>query len=122
MSVHMYTVQHDSREFSPIPDVYWPERWLTQDQFILPTGEIIGAEQVITHRGSLLPFSLGPQNCAGKSLAIMEVRAVLCALVQRFDMQAAKGSSDLENWEKNVHDMYVTTRGPLKVNLQAVQH
>ena len=114
-------MHRDVREFSPIPDVYWPDRWLTQDQYVLPSSDIASKDQIVTSRSSFLPFSFGPQNCAGKSLAIMELRAVACALVQRFDFAVAKGYR-LESWEETIQDIYVTKRGPLMVDIRAVQH
>lgn len=111
-------MQRDIREFSPIPDVYWPDRWLTQERFTLPSGEVIRNDLVVTNRSSFLPFSTGPQNCAGKSLAMAELRAVVCAMVQRFDMQVAKGF-DLDTWEENIEDVYVTNRGSLLVNVRS---
>ncbi|KAJ3541828.1 hypothetical protein NM688_g6036 [Phlebia brevispora] len=116
VSVNAYTMHHDVREFSPIPDIYWPDRWLSIERYTLPSGEVVSKDQVVTNRGSFLPFSYGPQNCAGKSLAIMEMRAVVCALVQAFDIQVAKGY-DLDSWEKNIEDVYITNRGPLLVNV-----
>ena len=112
-------MQRDEREFSPIPTTFWPDRWLHQDRYMLPSGDTITKDQVLTHRGSFLPFSSGPQNCAGKSLAIMEVRAVLCAMVQGFDVRVAeKPGFDLHNWEKTIQDVYVTNRGSLFVDVQ----
>ncbi|KAF7789587.1 hypothetical protein EIP86_000533 [Pleurotus ostreatoroseus] len=119
VSVHVYTMQRDEREFSPIPNTFWPNRWLHQDRYMLPSGDTITKDQVSTHRGSFLPFSYGPQNCAGKNLAIMEVRAVLSAMVQGLDVRVAeKPGFDLHNWEKTIQDVYVTNRGSLFVNVQ----
>lgn len=113
-------MHHDQREFSPIPNAFWPERWLDQDQYTLPSGDIIIKDEVVTNRGSYLPFSYGPQNCAGKGLAIMEVRAVVCAMVHAFDMRAVdRPGFDLDNWEKTIQDVYVTNRGSLFVDITA---
>ena len=113
-------MHRDEREFSPVPDVFWPERWLDQDQYTLPSGDMVSKDQVVTNRGSYLPFSYGPQNCAGKGLAIMEVRAVVCAMMQAFDIRAANQHGfELNNWEKTIEDVYVTNRGSLFVNITA---
>ena len=118
VSVHTHSIHRHPAESSPLPDEYWPDRWLTQNSYTLPTGDVIPAAQVKTNIAALIPFSAGPQNCVGKGLAMMEMRAVLCALVQRFDMRPAKGFR-MESWEENLQDVFVTTRGPLMVNISA---
>ena len=109
-------MHRDRREFAPIPDMFWPDRWLAQATYVLPSGDTINHNHVITSRGSFIPFSFGPQNCAGRALAIVELRMVTCALVQQFDMHVAKGY-DLDNWEKEIQDVYLTNRGKLPVSL-----
>lgn len=112
VSVPMYTLHRNLQEFSPLPDTFWPDRWLTEDTYVLPTGEVISKDQVVTNKAAFVPFSLGPQNCVGKALAQVELRAIAAALVQRFDVRKAK-EYDLESWEKDLGDAYITLRGPL---------
>lgn len=120
VSVHTYALQRDPREFSPLPDAFWPDRWLYQDTYVLPSGDVIGKEQVVTNRAALIPFSVGPQNCAGKNLALAEVRAVGCAVLHRFDLRTPK-EYDLNQWEKDLVDVYITLRGPLPIILEQRQ-
>lgn len=108
----MYSLQRDPRSFSPLPDTFWPDRWLTQDTYTLPSGDVLDRAHVTTDRTAFVPFSLGPQNCAGRALAMLEMRAVACGLLQRFEMRAAK-DFDLDDWEKNLKDVFVTITGPL---------
>ena len=97
--------------------MFWPDRWLAKDTFTLPTGEVVPANQVVLDKGSFIPFSTGPQNCAGKAFALLETRAVLCALLQRFDIKGADGWK-LNMWEDGIEDCYVTRcSGPLNVAL-----
>ena len=110
--VHTYSLHRNPQEFSPLPDTFWPDRWLTQDTYVLPGGDVIHKDQVVTNRAAFVPFSLGPQNCVGKALAQVEMRAVTAALVQRFDVHKAK-EYDLDSWEKSLVDVYITLRGPL---------
>ena len=63
-----------------------------------------------------MPFSVGPQNCAGKALAMLELRVIAACIVQKFDMKVSK-RYDINQWEKDIKDMYVTVRGPLRVDL-----
>jgi cytochrome P450 len=38
------------------------------------------------HRGSYLPFSIGPRRCVGSSLALMEAQIALAMIVQRYSV------------------------------------
>ncbi|GJE94463.1 cytochrome P450 [Phanerochaete sordida] len=120
VSVHHYSVQRNPKEFSPLPDTFWPDRWLEQDTYVLPTGGAIDRAQVHTNRNAFMPFSVGLQQCAGKNLALLELRAVACALFRRFDMTPSE-KSNLENYERGLMDVYVTVKGPLYVHLTARQ-
>ncbi|GJE94949.1 cytochrome P450 [Phanerochaete sordida] len=117
ISVHTFATMRDAREFRPLPDTFWPERWLAQDAYVLPGGGVVGREQVHTNRAAHIPFSAGPQNCAGKALALVELRAVTCALVHRFELHTPKGY-DLDQWERDLKDLYVAMRGKLPVILE----
>ncbi len=118
VSVHQYSLHRDPRYFAPLPEVYWPDRWLSQETYHLPTGDVIPASQLVLDKVSFIPFSIGPQNCAGKAVAQLEMRAVLCALIQRFDLKRAEGAR-LEDWEDGIEDCYVTRcSGSLIVDFQ----
>lgn len=117
VSVHQYSLHRDPHYFNPLPDVYWPDRWLTQETYTLPTGDNIPANQLILDKGSFIPFSIGSQNCAGKAVALLEMRAVLCAFLQRFEVKRAEDVK-LEAWEDGIEDCYITRCiGSLVVNL-----
>ncbi|KAI0686845.1 high nitrogen upregulated cytochrome P450 monooxygenase 1 [Cytidiella melzeri] len=122
LPVHVFTLHRSCENFSPLPDTFWPDRWLTgQTSYTLPTGQVIPASEVKTDKRAFIPFSVGPQNCAGKGMAAVEMRAVTEAVVRRFEsMYAAEGEGDLTfgRWEKTVRDVYVQYRGPLVVRLQ----
>ena len=89
VSINTYTMQRDPRNFSPLPEAFWPERWLlaagdTSVKF--PRG--IDADATFVHNTSaFVPFSHGPMNCVGRPLAMMQMRMVVCVLVQRFTMR-----------------------------------
>ena len=51
----------------------------------------------------------------------MEMRAALCAVFQKFDIEAVKGgegSDDAEKWEDRLVEVYITHKGPLRVILK----
>ncbi|KAH8113754.1 high nitrogen upregulated cytochrome P450 monooxygenase 2, partial [Phellopilus nigrolimitatus] len=43
--------------------------------------------EVITNTAAFIPFSYGPENCAGRNLALTELRMVVALLIQRFEIQ-----------------------------------
>ena len=109
-----YAVHRDPNNFSPIPEQFWPDRWLVDEYYTLPSGETIPADQVVTTREVFMPFSLGPFICAGKPLAIIQLRAAMCAMVQQCDVRVADGF-ELESWDRNLREVFATSRGKLDV-------
>lgn len=97
-----YVIHRDERYFYPNPNAFWPERWLSGDPSIKTT------------QAAFLPYSVGPMNCAGKLLAQLELRVVLAMLVQRFDMEL-KPEWNPSNWETDLQDFFVSTKGTLPV-------
>lgn len=108
----------DPSQFFPLPETFWPDRWIEQETYTLPSGEVIPKDHIITNRSSFMAFGAGPQNCVGKNLAMMELRIILCTMVQKFDIRPAEGY-DLDQWEKNLKERFLTTRGPLPVTMAA---
>ncbi|KAI0067778.1 cytochrome P450 [Artomyces pyxidatus] len=111
--VHTYSIHRDPRNFSS-PDVFLPERWLSR----IP-------QEITAHNpAALFPFSYGPENCAGKSLALLEMRMVVCWLLQQFELQPP-GDSDgrlpFDEWETALRDFYVMQKPPLWLKLRRRQ-
>ncbi|CAL1708242.1 unnamed protein product [Somion occarium] len=117
VSADLFSLHRDPRYFSPIPDTFWPDRWLTQSSYTLPSGDTIPSTQLIHNKAVFNPFSAGRQNCAGKSIAWIEMRAIMCAVLQRFDIDAVDGF-ELESYEKSLVEVYVTHRGALPLRLK----
>jgi cytochrome P450 len=63
------------------------------------------------------PFSYGPANCVGKNLALLEMRVVICFIVQKFLFEPKEGFR-LESWEEGIEDLFVVKRPPLPVTLE----
>ncbi|EKM57284.1 uncharacterized protein PHACADRAFT_254974 [Phanerochaete carnosa HHB-10118-sp] len=120
VSVHTFSLHRDPREFAPLPDVFWPDRWLAQDTYVLPSGAAVDKAHVTTNRAAFVPFSVGPQNCAGRALAMIEMRAVVCAVMHKFELRRAE-EYDLDRWERDVMDAYISLRGKLPVILEQRQ-
>ena len=100
-----YALHRDPRYFSPDPDMFMPERWLDAS-----------SGKFATDRSAFIPFASGHANCVGKNLAWMEMRMVVAAIVQRFDMKFAEGY-DPRKWEEDLHDFIGMQVGKLPVAL-----
>ncbi|KAH8990970.1 high nitrogen upregulated cytochrome P450 monooxygenase 2 [Lactarius akahatsu] len=72
LCLHTYSIHHDLRNFHT-PEAFLPERWLS-------TGAPVGEHNT----AAFFPFSYGPTICAEKNLALMEMRMLLCWVLQRF--------------------------------------
>ncbi|KAI9068087.1 high nitrogen upregulated cytochrome P450 monooxygenase 2 [Trametes sanguinea] len=122
-----YTLHRDPRNFSPFPEDFWPERWLIAAQHTSLENALAGSShkladasplQFVHNEAAFMPFSYGPANCVGKQLAMQEMRTVMTALIQRFDLQLRDGW-DVREYDKGFKDYYVTTRPEVPVMLQA---
>lgn len=106
-------MHRDPRYFSPRPDEFWPERWL-HDSSLKGSH---GTEPIILSRDAFIPFSIGPANCAGKPLALIELRLVIANLVRRFDISFDE-NYDPRDWEKKLFDRFVLVKGQLMTALR----
>ena len=118
VSLVAYTVHRNPANFSPLPNSFWPDRWLAQDSYILPTGDIVDASEVRNRREAFMAFSQGQMVCAGRNVAQAEMRAVTCALVQQFDFKITDRAY-LDTWEDKLFEMFTTKRGALPVRITA---
>ncbi|KAK7678303.1 hypothetical protein QCA50_018651 [Cerrena zonata] len=116
---HLYSIQRDPRYFSPLPEIFWPDRWLDQNTYTLPTGESISKDALMLSRDAYYPFSIGQQSCAGRNIALLELKTLLIAILRHFDIQVAEGYQ-LDGYEEALKDVHVTLRGPLCVRLHSV--
>ena len=100
--LHTYSIHRDPRNFHT-PDAFLPERWFSN-----------GAGEHNT--AAFFPFSYGPANCAGKNLALMEMRMLLCWVIRRFQFSKAPGIS-YEEWEGNIREWFIVHQDPLLVSV-----
>ncbi|KAI0785593.1 cytochrome P450 [Abortiporus biennis] len=113
-----YSIYRDGRYFYPLPTTFWPDRWLLQDKFTLPNGDLLPKEDLKMTREIFTPFQIGAYSCAGKAVALLETRYVLTTLVQHFDMSVADGYR-LDFWEDNIVEEFLQNNGPMEVVLKA---
>ena len=104
VTVHVWSIHRDPRNFS-VPDAFLPERWLHNPTTHNPNVKVHNA-------AALIPFSHGPMQCAGKQLAMMEMRMVLTWLIQNFEFEPAEGR-EWKSWDNRTEDWFVMSRPPL---------
>jgi cytochrome P450 len=67
------------------PDLFQPERWLNMTK-----------EEQERRRFAYMPFGAGNRDCIGKSLALLEIKLVVAAIVRAFNVQLAPSQRDTE--------------------------
>jgi cytochrome P450 len=75
-------------DYWPRPDEFIPERWT------VPEGDPLHFPAAST---AWAPFSVGPRNCIGMELALIELRIVAVLLARRFDIKEA-----WDEWDKQM--------------------
>ncbi|KAK2745869.1 hypothetical protein FQN57_003482 [Myotisia sp. PD_48] len=111
VSTPTYTLHRDSRYFIE-PDRFIPERWSTKPELIL-------------HKAAFSPFLTGRYSCAGRPLAMMEMRMLIALLVRSFDFRLANenpADTDIEGLfdKKDGYQDFFTAATP-KVSLAFVK-
>ncbi|KAF8899781.1 cytochrome P450 [Gymnopilus junonius] len=107
VNVSLYALHRDSRNFSPHPDAFIPERWLSSSE----------KSEYVTSKDMFIPFSMGPANCAGRTLALVELRYTLSFLVRNFNMEFDTPNYDPARWVQDLRDQYVLQKGGLHLRM-----
>lgn len=92
-----------------------------EDQLALEPAIFKNRDEFVHNTTAFIPFSVGPGNCAGKNLAWMEMRMLICLMVQRFDFRFKDGY-DSGRWGGDVLDYFVTLKGNLPTVLTPRKH
>ena len=108
--VHFWSLHRDARHFSA-PDAFVPERWLAAEGLEPPPPALA---PFVHDARAFVPFSLGPWNCVGKNLALLELRCVTTHMMQRLDIRFREGW-DPARWEGAMQDRFVIKTGGLPV-------
>lgn len=125
--IPLHALQRSPEYFSPYPNTFWPDRWLQEDQRHEPFSISQEDQQTVIspdtippvhiHLPAFIPFSAGPANCAGKNLALVEMRMVIALLIQRFEMRFEDGY-DASEWEKSLEEWFLLVTGKLPIVFQ----
>ncbi|KAI0355826.1 high nitrogen upregulated cytochrome P450 monooxygenase 2 [Trametes cingulata] len=116
--IPFHSMQYDPRNFSPRTTDFWPERWLLASGRMSFVEAGIEEASFVHNETAFMPFSYGPMNCVGKALAMQEMRVVLCALLQKYELRLSEGW-DPRSYSEGYKDYLVTTRPPVPVVLHA---
>uniref|UniRef100_A0A1I8Q1G9 Cytochrome P450 n=1 Tax=Stomoxys calcitrans TaxID=35570 RepID=A0A1I8Q1G9_STOCA len=81
VNVHIYDIMRDPRHF-PDPSAFKPERFTPENS-------------ANRHPFAFVPFSAGSRNCIGQKFAILEMKAVMVALLQNFEILPVTKLEDL---------------------------
>ncbi|KAI0367398.1 high nitrogen upregulated cytochrome P450 monooxygenase 2 [Pilatotrama ljubarskyi] len=111
-----HAMQYDPRNFSPRTADFWPERWLLASRHMSFVEAGIDEASFVHNESAFIPFSHGPMNCVGKALAMQEMRVVLCALLQKYEL-TLREEWDPRSYSEGYKDYLVTTRPPVPVVL-----
>lgn len=112
--VHTYSIQRDPRYFSR-PETFWPERWLIADGRASIPPDLQGS--FVHNTEAYIPFSLGPESCVGKPLALLEMRMLISHVLQNLKIEFAEGW-DSRKWEENIEDLHAIEFGELLVTVE----
>lgn len=77
-----------------------PERWVEKKSITFHTNQ-----------SNLIPFGLGKRICPGKSLAMVEMKTIMCMILKNYMISK-------EDKENVVKDHFNTTLGPSKFNIK----
>lgn len=95
VSVPQWATYHSESNFRS-PSSFLPERWLSESSQL-------SSPYRSDRKDGFNPFSLGPRNCPGRTLAFLEMRLILAKVLWSFDL-AKSVQADLPMWEKQ--DIY----------------
>ena len=118
--MHAYSIHRDPRNFFPHPEGFWPERWLLASGELSPTDPSargVDMGTFVHNEAGFIPFSQGPMNCIGKSLASLQLRTFVVAFLQKYRGRLRRGW-DTREYERQFKDFFTSSRPDLPVTLE----
>ncbi|KAF2438378.1 cytochrome P450 [Karstenula rhodostoma CBS 690.94] len=90
------------------PHEFIPERWYSKPEFV-------------KDKRAFAPFSMGRNSCAGKKVAMSQMRLAVAILVSKYSIRFAPGTSDEMSVEKNMRDQLTPLPGELKLVFEKLE-
>ena len=84
---------HRDPNHFPDPDAFIPKRFLSEEKEVETSRPLVP--------GAWRPFELGPRNCIGQELAMLELKTAMVLVVQHFDIEVSYERWDREKGLKN---------------------
>lgn len=118
-------VLHRSPRYFCEPDAFVPARWIADRVRAGGRPELIRKPGRVDNNGvsdggpAFFPFQVGQFACAGKALAMWEMRSVLARMALRFDLggyeRGSEGGEDVEGkrFDEGMKDTFTMTLGPM---------
>ncbi|OJD40248.1 cytochrome p450 [Diplodia corticola] len=116
-------VLHRSPRYFVRPDEFLPERWIA-DRRLGGRPELIRRGNAGGGAGAFFPFQVGQFACAGKALAMWEMRSVVARVALRFDLgyegEEEDGGEDVVGrvFDEGMRDTFTMTLGPMWVRFK----
>ena len=82
LDIHMYTI-HRHPDYWKDPEVFDPDRFSVDRS----------NDDVTSSSKLIFPFSLGPRNCIGQTLAQFEAKVIMARLLQEFQLKLIPGQT-----------------------------
>ena len=99
-------MNHTDENIYPRATEFIPERWSS-------------SPHLVKEPKATAPFSIGPYNCIGKPLAMMNVRVTLARIIMRYDLHFAPDRGDpMTRFEEGMSDHFTLQPGPLYLRLE----
>lgn len=118
VAVQQWTTHRSASNFYD-PECFRPERWLhhsSRSEKTTPSG--VGEQDLSIfandRRDAVQPFSYGPRNCLGKSLAYAEMYTAMARTFFNFDMRLCAESQE---WMDTQNAFIFWNKGPLWVEI-----
>ncbi|KAJ2914895.1 hypothetical protein MD484_g5511, partial [Candolleomyces efflorescens] len=109
-----FTVHRDPAYFHPRPKEFLPQRWFPEADS--GPASLTLESDIVLERSAFIPFSMGPANCAGKSVALKQLRYVPAVLLRNFRFEFAAGYNS-DRWEEELEDRFLMAKGELPLRM-----
>ncbi|OAA70480.1 Cytochrome P450 [Cordyceps fumosorosea ARSEF 2679] len=99
---------HENESIYPRASEFIPERWYS-------------SPELVRDNKATVPFSIGPYDCIGKPLSMMNIRVTLARILKRYDLSYAPDRADPQAEFVDMSDHFTLQAGPLYLRLEGRQ-